>query len=131
MPTPPERKTVIGPTMLAFANHLGGLSDNEWIQAQNGMAQRVVGDGFTIDFTLQTDEARSRELAAISRSTVKPASGQTRTPEQEREELAARVAAANAEQQRTSGIPLGSPPKKGFTAPEVIHDQNAESVEQK
>lgn len=126
---PTDRDPVIRTVLKELYEHLLNLPEGEWTRAQNGARQQFSANGVTFDVKFRTDEARSRELAAITASTTKVITGKTKTTAQREEELAARVAAANAEHQRTSGVPLGTPPSKGFSAPEVIHEQNAETRE--
>jgi hypothetical protein len=90
-------------------------------RAQNSGRQVIIGDGIRIELIVQTDAARRATLEALARSTTKNVTG----PVPQRD-LAAEVAAANAESQARSGIPLQTQRQK-FPRIEVRHPENAET----
>jgi hypothetical protein len=137
MPTS-DRTDTIREVLRPIMEHLKELSEGEWLRAQNNAKQLIWErygphgpEGMIIELRFSTEAARIASVAAMSDSVTKVDTNTIKTPAEKREDLAARVAAAEAETQRTSGIPFATAPKKGFAAPEIKHFESAETVKPK
>lgn len=121
-----DRNDTIKTILEAVHDHLQGLTDNEWTQAQNNGFQRFKRDDLgllNLELKVQTAALQRQTLEAMAASTVKPFTG----PQPKTRDLATEAAAVNAAQ--PTGVPFNTTRQKPkFPAPEVEFDSNAETV---